>query len=58
VGDLIVGCVVGGDRGSREEFSVTVALVEKLGGRGEMAMSLEVVLPMLGSALANGGGKD
>jgi len=58
VGDLIVGCVVRGDRGSREEFPVTVALVEKLGGRGEIAMSLEVVLPMLGSALASGGGND
>ena len=57
MGDLMVGCVVWGERGSREEFPVTVAPVEKLGGRGDMARSLEVVVPMLGSALATGGGR-
>ena len=45
MGDLVVGCVVWGQRGGREELPVTVAPVEKLGGGGDMTRSLEVVVP-------------
>jgi len=58
VGELIVGCVVWGGGGGREELPVTVAPVETLGGGGDMARTLEVVVQMVGPALATGGAKD
>jgi len=45
---LIVGCVVWGGRGDREEIPVTVVPVEKLGEEGDMTRTLEFVVPNWG----------